>query len=250
MHCKELELHINTFLNTANIKDFCPNGLQVEGKKEIKTVATAVSADLMTLQKAAEKGVDALIVHHGIFWNQDSYPIVGAKYQKLELLIKNGISLFGYHLPLDAHRAVGNNWHAAHSMGWENLEPFGEFNGVLIGVKGFFSPMPIKSFIQKLEAFYEHSAAVALGGKEIVASAALVSGGAYRELAKAALLPVDCFITGNFDEPAWGVAYEERINFIALGHSATERIGPKALADYLKKELDLEAFFLDSANPF
>jgi len=247
---RDLEEYLNTYLNVSLIKDNCPNGLQVEGKSELKKIATAVSANLMTLQKCAQEGFDALIVHHGLFWDKDFYPLIGTKRAKIELLLKHGISLFAYHLPLDAHKEVGNNWVAARKLGWEKLTPFGEYNGTLIGVKGTFTPQPIEEFVSDLEAYYEHPATVALGGKRSIASGALVSGGAYKELAAAARAGADCFITGNFDEPAWGVAHEEKIHFLALGHAATEKVGPKALADHIQKELDLHALFLDVPNPF
>jgi dinuclear metal center YbgI/SA1388 family protein len=246
----DLEKHLNAYLNVTIIKDVCPNGLQVEGKKEIKKIATAVSANLASIQKAVDEQVDGLIVHHGLFWNNDPYPIVGTKKKKLELLLREGISLFAYHLPLDAHREVGNNWQAARELGWEELESFGEYYGTLIGVKGTFAPQPIETFVAELEAYYEHTATVALGGKRSVASGALISGGAYKELPKVAQAGVDCFITGNFDEPAWSMAHEEGVHFLALGHSATEKIGPKALAGYIQKELKIPSIFLDIPNPF
>ncbi|HEY4832872.1 MAG TPA: Nif3-like dinuclear metal center hexameric protein, partial [Waddliaceae bacterium] len=213
-------------------------------------IATAVSANLMTLQKAVEQGADALIVHHGLFWGNDPYPIIGTKRTKIALLLKHEISLFAYHLPLDAHREVGNNWQAARDLGWENLEPFGEYNGTMIGVKGRFAPQSIESFVANVEAYYEHSATVALGGKREIASVALVSGGAYKELILAAKAGVDCFVTGNFDEPAWGVAYEEKLHFLALGHCATEKVGPKTLAKHIQKQFGITTFFLDVPNPF
>jgi dinuclear metal center YbgI/SA1388 family protein len=250
MHRSALEAYLNTYLNVSSITDYCPNGLQVEGKSEINKIGTAVSANFMTVQKAAELKLDALIVHHGLFWKDDPYPIIGTQRLKLELLLKEGISLFAYHLPLDAHREIGNNWQAARDLGWEELEPFGEFAGATIGVKGRFAPEPIERFVTKAERYYEHPATVALGGKKSVSSAALISGGAYKLLALAAKEGVDCFVTGNFDEPAWGVAYEEKLHFLALGHSATEKIGPKALENHLKGQFGLETLFVDIPNPF
>lgn len=245
-----LELHLCNYLKVPLIKDHCPNGLQVEGKKEITKMATAVSANLMTLQKAAELGVDALIVHHGLFWNRDSYPLVGSKKIKIELLLKNQMNLFAYHLPLDAHQEVGNNWQAARDLGWTDLALFGEYNGTLIGVKGTFAPQPIEKFVEMVEVYYGHPATSALGGKRTISSAALISGGAYKELCLAAQEGIECYITGNFDEPAWAIAHEEHIHFLALGHSATERVGPRALAAYLHKEFGIPCTFIDVPNPF
>lgn len=247
---EDLEEYLNTYLHVPLIEDYCPNGIQVEGRGEIKKIGTAVSANLRTLEKAAEEGVQALIVHHGLFWNRDPYPIVGTKRAKIELLLKEGISLFAYHLPLDAHQEVGNNWQAARALGWENLEPFGPYNGTIIGVKGTFRSRPIKTFVEEVEAYYAHPATLALGGKERVSSAALISGGAYKELVAAARAGVECYITGNFDEPAWGIAFEEKINFLALGHTATEKIGPKALAQHIQEKFSVPCSFIEEENPF
>jgi putative NIF3 family GTP cyclohydrolase 1 type 2 len=189
-------------------------------------------------------------VHHGLFWNKDSYPIMGAKKKKIELLFQKQMSLLAYHLPLDLHQEVGNNWQAARDLGWEELEPFGIYNGIAIGVRGKFKDRSIDEFVTDVEAYYSHSATVALGGRKRVSSGALISGGAYKELSQAAKMGADCFITGNFDEPAWGIAFEENIHFLALGHTATEEVGPKALAKHLQREFNIPCQFIKTPNPF
>lgn len=247
---QELCSYLNQLLSIHDFADYCPNGLQVEGKGKIKKIATAVSVSLETIQQAIHENVDALIVHHGLFWKGDDYPIVGLKKEKIELLLRNGISLLGYHLPLDAHELYGNNWKAANDLGWEDLHPCGFMNGVAIGVMGRFPEMSREMFQSQLEEYYQHKAHVALGGKETVASAYLISGGAYKSLKDAANSDVDCFITGNFDEPAWREAFENKINFFACGHSATERVGPMAIGKHLSNTFDVEHVFLDVYNPF
>lgn len=242
--------YLARLLPSDKIVDGCPNGLQVEGKTSIKRAATAVSASLATIEAAVERGVDTLIVHHGLFWQRDSYVIEGTKRKKIKLLIDHGISLFAYHLPLDLHQEIGNNWLAAKELGWIDLQPFGYINGVPIGVKGKMPAVSRQEFQAKLERYYDHSASCALGGKEHITSAALISGGAYKSMSDAVQAGVDCFITGNFDEPVWNQAFEEKINFFALGHSATERVGPKALSQRIKKDLGLSCEFIDIPNPF
>lgn len=244
MKLKELEEHLEAELQGALFVDYCPNGLQVEGKEEVRKVATAVSASLSTIEKAVEAGCDALVVHHGLFWNGDSPLVRGTKRKKLKLLLEKGISLFAYHLPLDAHPTLGNNWKAALDWGWQELQPFGK-----IGVKGVFAPMKIAEFVEMLERYYGQKGVVALGGKEVVRSGALISGGAYKEVWGASKAGVDLFITGNYDEPAWWGAHEEGIHFLALGHTATEKVGVKALAAHLI-EKGLDAFFIEDHNPF
>lgn len=247
---QEFSDYLKQLLPTEKIADFCPNGLQVEGNHQIVSAATAVSASLATIEAAIERGVHALIVHHGLFWQRDSYVIEGIKQQKLKRLLENEISLFAYHLPLDLHQEIGNNWLAAKELGWESLQPFGVMNGIPIGVKGSFPAISREKFRLRLEHYYAHPAVCALGGKEMLTSAALISGGAHKSLPDAAQAGIDCFITGSHDEPAWHQAFEEKINFFALGHSATEIIGPKALGKRLAKDLGIPCEFIDCPNPF
>ncbi|MCH9609853.1 MAG: GTP cyclohydrolase 1 type 2 [Chlamydiales bacterium] len=247
---EELTRFLETYLDPSAISDYCPNGLQVEGKKVVERAATAVSANLETIEEAICQNIDALIVHHGLFWKGDAQRVEGTMKKKLKLLLDNEISLFGYHLPLDAHKEVGNNWCAAAEMGWSELCPFGARGESAIGVKGTFPELEIDAFIAKVEAYYNHVATVSKGGCKRVRSAALISGGAWRDLKTAAKAGVDCFITGNFDEPAWSIAKEEKIHFLALGHSATERIGPKALGKFLEEHFKIPCPFIDIENPF
>ncbi len=242
--------YLEAFLEPHLFVDACPNGLQVEGKQKITKVAFSVSASLAAIQKAQSLNVDALLVHHGIFWKGDSVPIIGTKRKKIAALLSAQISLFAYHLPLDAHRIVGNNWRAAIDLKWRDLKQFGLIDKMYIGVKGRFDPQPIDLFIKTLEEYYQHPVTAAYGGKSVVESAAILSGSGYRYLSEAAKEGVDCFITGNFDEPAWHVAHEEELHFCALGHSASERIGIIALKEHLENHFGIECLFIDLPNPF
>ncbi len=247
---QEICRHLDELLKIGEFKDYCPNGLQIEGCHRVSKIGTAVSANLETIEAAVSSEVDCLIVHHGIFWEKDSPRIAGAKKKKIELLLRNGISLLAYHLPLDAHGELGNNWLAAKELGWKSLKPFGMIGDVFIGVQGVVDNTSREEFQKALEAYYGHPAHTALGGPETVRRAALVSGGAYRSMLEAAKEQIDVFITGNFDEPAWAWAFEEKINFMALGHNATEKIGPRALAGHLAEKFSLPAEFIDIFNPF
>lgn len=247
---QEICHYLNELLSAADMTDYAPNGLQVEGRGEVRTVATAVTASLHTIEQAVQEGVDLLLVHHGLFWNKDSYVIHGVKRRKLQLLLDNQISLLAYHLPLDAHAVYGNNWRAATDMGWQDLQPFCPINGVPIGVRGTVSQLTPDALKRKLEAYYQHPAHVALGGKPIIESVALISGGAHRYIADAIGSGIDAFITGSFDEPVWHQAFEEKIHFYALGHAATETVGPRALGVQLTERYGLPCKFLDEPNPF
>lgn len=250
MKLQEFCSYLDELFFREKLTDHCPNGLQVEGKGEVKTVVTAVSASLETIEAAAAAGADALIVHHGIFWNKDPYIIRGVKKKKIALLLEHGISLFAYHLPLDSHPGIGNNWRAAYEMGWSDLQPFCNINGIFIGVRGTIPPVAPEKFRDELEKYYRHPAACALAGPEIIKNVALVSGGAYKYLGDAKEAGADAFITGSFDEPVWHQAREEGIHFFAMGHSATERVGPQALANYLTEGLSISCTFIDTENPF
>ena len=247
---KQLSAYLDDLLQVQAFTDYCKNGIQVEGCDEIRRLATGVSASLETIEEAVGKGAEALLVHHGLFWNADPHAITGIKRKKLALLLQNNVSVYAYHLPLDAHQLYGNNWKAAQEMGWQELSPFCPINGIAIGVKGMIPKQSRKQFQSVLENYYQHPAHCAPGGKETVETAALVSGGAYKSLNLAVNEGVDCFITGSFDEPVWHQAFEEKINFFALGHSATERIGPRALGEHLQTRFGIEVFFVDPPNPF
>lgn len=247
---QELCLYLNELLQIQGLTDYCKNGLQVEGSAKISKIATAVSANLETIERAVELNAQSLIVHHGLFWNGEAPEITGVKKKKLVSLLKNDISLIAYHLPLDAHTEFGNNWKAAKDMGWADLKPFGKLNGIPIGVMGKVGAETKQSFQEKLEKYYGQKAHVALFGNEKIKTASLISGGAYKSIHDAIKENVDCFITGNFDEPVWNVAQEEKMNFYALGHTATERIGPKALGEHLQAKFGIEVLFIDTKNPF
>jgi putative NIF3 family GTP cyclohydrolase 1 type 2 len=160
------------------------------------------------------------------------------------------MSLLAYHLPLDAHPVVGNNWKAARDLGLGDLEPFSPIGKTSLGVKGKLAQMSVDAFQKKLEAYYGHQAHSALGGKKEVRCAAIISGGAHRYLEQAADAGLDCFITGSFDEPVWDIAHERKINFFALGHYSTERVGVLALMDEVQKQFKISCEFIDLFNPF
>lgn len=238
---------LNTFLGGQHIADQGPNGLQICNTGTIKKIATAVSTDLATIEQAVAHNVDMLITHHAL---RDVYPIVDpVAYKKIALLMQHNIALLRYHLPLDAHKTVGNNWYAARELGWQDLQPFGHYNNVPIGVRGIIAPTPFATFVQQLETYYGNKATV-VQIKDTITSVALISGAGYKFIDQAAQAGADCFVTGSFDEPAWYNAHAYNISFCALGHAATEKVGPRALADYISQTYGIETLFIDTANPF
>ncbi|MDB6081965.1 MAG: hypothetical protein JWO53_1237 [Chlamydiia bacterium] len=247
---KTISHYLKELLRPEDYQDVSLNGLQVEGRFHIATIATAVSASLQVIYEATKMRADLLIVHHGLFLKGCDLVVKDTMKEKLKFLLTHDTSLIGYHLPLDAHQEFGNNWPVAKALGWSNLEPFGIYHGMPIGVKATFPLMPRENLQKTLEDFYGHPGHVALGGKEIVGSCALVSGGAHKLIFNAADENVDCYITGSFDEPIWHAAYEKKINFMAFGHAATEKIGVQRLGEHLQQKFHLAHTFIDEPNPF
>jgi dinuclear metal center YbgI/SA1388 family protein len=251
MKNSELDCYLKELLNVENIPDDSLNGLQVEGREEIKKVAFTVSACEEAFQKSADAGADALIVHHGLFWkNKGIEPIRGVLLDRIRTLVTNGLNLFAYHLPLDAHPQLGNNAKAAQDLGLGNTEPFCEYHGVLIGYTGaFLEPLPLQEAVSKLEAYYSHEALVLPFGKKEITTVGIVSGGAPFEVRQAAEKGIDLFVTGEAAEPVFYLAKELNINMVSLGHYATERIGVLALEEHIGQVLGLDTHFIELGNP-
>ncbi|MEW5765844.1 MAG: Nif3-like dinuclear metal center hexameric protein [Acidobacteriota bacterium] len=246
----ELVAHLDSFLEVGRFQDDALNGLQVEGKAEVRRVAVAVSACREAFGKAAAVGADALIVHHGLLWKGD-WPraVRGVHRERLRLLLDSNLSLLAYHLPLDAHPQVGNNARAAIDLGLQDLKPFAVYHGTPIGTRGRFpSPRPRSEFLEQLEAYYGHPAFVEAAGPEIVSTVGICSGGAAREASEAVTLGLDAYVTGEPGEPEVFLCREAAVTFAALGHHATEKVGVRALGDYLREALGLEVVFLDMYN--
>lgn len=244
----ELAKHLNTKLDISNF-DESINGIQIANSGPTDTIATAVSCSLQAVQRAVEMKSQALIVHHGIFWKGDDHQITDIKYQKIKLLIENDIALLCYHIPLDAHQELGNNWKAAKDLGMQDLQSWFNYNGSLIGVIGSTDQISFDDLTQKVETYYNNKAN-AVKTKDQIKFIGILSGGAYKFMKEAVKAPVDCFITGTVDEPVWDMAHEKQISFLGMGHYATEKVGVKALGEYLQKEFQVSSNFIYTGNPF
>lgn len=242
--------YIDDLLLPKNFSDGCVNGIQVQGKKHVAHIATSVTASEAVIRKAASLNADCLLVHHGLFLKGKDVIVAGSLKPKLAFLLAGDMSLLGYHLPLDAHHELGNNWPAAKALGISELEPFGTHQGMMIGVKGVMKPTPREEFKKKLEKFYGRKADSALGGKKIIRTCGIISGGAHKWIHEAIQDELDCFVTGTSDEPIWHAAFEDKINFFALGHSATERLGVQLLGGHLAEQFDLIHTNIIDNNPF
>ncbi|HEY0756311.1 MAG TPA: Nif3-like dinuclear metal center hexameric protein [Ktedonobacteraceae bacterium] len=246
----EIVQYLDDYLQIANFRDYCPNGMQVIGRPEVERVALGVSANLECFRLAAEQRADMLITHHGLFWENTS-PVVGARLKgRLKMLFEHDITLLGYHLPLDAHPAVGNNSLWLKELGFE-LEgiTLGVARGKAIGAIGSAPKrQTMRDLIAKVTQIAGAVPQVYAYGPQTVRRLGVVTGGGYHNLLDAIALGCDTFITGETGEPTEGIAREEGVNFIGAGHYNSEKPGVQALGELLRAKFGVTTFFCDVPN--
>ncbi len=242
--------YLDDYLDTSRFKDYCPVGLQVMGKKDVKKIVTGVSACLELFERAVEEEADAIIVHHGMFFDSDPKVVKGGLKKRLKILLENDISLLGYHLVLDAHDEVGNNAILLQKLGFTQSEPFGGYGGKSIGKMGSFeTPVPADDFFETVKNEINSSARIYGFGPEKIGQVAIVSGGAPGLVREAIEKKADLYLTGEDTEWIYHLCKEENIHYVAAGHHATERFGIETLGRHLAKEFDVTAKFIDINNP-
>lgn len=251
IHRNDLEIHLNALLKPEQIKDFCPNGLQIQGSDEIHKIVTGVTATQALIEQAIHEKADALVVHHGFFWKNESYVIRGMKHNRIKALIENNISLFAYHLPLDIHPELGNNAQLAKLFEINNVQPLETGNPLSVAVRGEFSHHisgdELNTRItQQLSRDCLH---ISPPSNKKIKTVAWCSGGGQNYIELAAEQGIDAFISGEVSEQTTHVAREMDIHFYAAGHHATERYGAKALAKHLEDTLSITSLFIDIDNP-
>lgn len=243
--------HLDTLLTPGSFSDFGPNGLQVPGPEEVGTVVTGVSASAELFERAAERGADLVIVHHGLFWDRQPLALTAAAKRRLQLLFDNDMALAAYHLPLDGHPEVGNNALIAQGLGCVERTAFGLHKGVPIGVRGRFDGDGIAAdeLVARVRRLTEREPLAFLHGPDPVRSIGIVSGGGADYLADAASAGLDAFLTGEPAERVMTQAAEEGVHFVAAGHYATETFGVRRLGDLLAERFGIEHIFVDIPNP-
>jgi dinuclear metal center YbgI/SA1388 family protein len=253
MKTTELDNFLKTFLKPELFDDYCPNGLQIEGKDSLKKVLFAVSATRESAEYAASIKACALVVHHGLFWKfHGTKPLTGAFYKRVSPLIKNDINLFGYHLPLDAHIEVGNATSIARLLEMQELTPFGNHKGACTGVMGtLVQTQSGKELKNILESKLGHAVLYSnpLESKPIK-KIGIITGGANSEWREAHKLGLDAYITGEMSEHDYHESREAGIHMFAGGHHATEKFGIQALMKKVQETFpELQCEFMDSENP-
>ncbi|MEM9399694.1 MAG: Nif3-like dinuclear metal center hexameric protein [Verrucomicrobiota bacterium] len=232
-------------LRHSEINDWprAKNGLQVTNNGKVTRIAASVDSHLGVIEQAAEQGIDLLLVHHGLFWNELT-PIKETSYTKLKLLFDHNIALFSSHLPLDLHPQLGNNACIAKLLGLKYKKPFGEAKGELAGFHGIMDTTR-DDLLGNLTKIFGKKPNLLPGGKDTVQRVGIVSGGAADNLFEASALDLDAFITGEGAHWTYGAAMEAGLNVYYGGHYLTETFGVKALADHLSKKYNIPWEFID-----
>jgi len=246
----QLHEYLNQYLNSVNFQDYAPNGLQVCGKGNIKTIVTGVTACQPLLDAAVKVKADAVLVHHGYFWKGESPVISGMKYHRLKTLLTHDINLFAYHLPLDAHPVVGNNAQLAKHMDWAIAGEFDTGSAPSIGLVGApKKPCSAQVLAKQLQQILKREPLVVSPHNKPIKTLAWCTGAAQDFIEAAACAGVDAYITGEASERTFHAAQELGIHFFAAGHHATERYGVQALGKQLAELFDVSVKFIDIDNP-
>ncbi|WP_422135053.1 MULTISPECIES: Nif3-like dinuclear metal center hexameric protein [unclassified Endozoicomonas] len=247
---KQLVKILEDELQPGLFKDYCPNGLQVEGSEQIKRLVTGVTACQALIDKAVELRADAILVHHGYFWKGEDSAIVGMKKRRIETLLKHNISLIGYHLPLDGHQELGNNAQLARLLGWKTEGGMEPGKARSVGSWGRpETPVSLDVLGRQIEEKLGRKPLLIAGGDHEIKTLAWCTGAAQRMIDLALDLKVDAFVSGEISESTVHFARENGIHYISAGHHATERYGVRALGEWLEEQQGVEHTFVDIDSP-
>lgn len=247
MQLTELQTHLDALLDVSRLRDYCPNGLQVEGRPTVARVLCGVTASQALLDRAVAGGFDAVLVHHGYFWRGEDGRVTGIRRRRLATLLTHDISLFAYHLPLDAHPELGNNAQLGKLMGWTPEARFADQDLGWLGCSGL--PESAGQIALSIAARLGREPLLVGDGARTVHRIAWCTGGAQGYFEQAILAGADLYVSGEISEQTVHLARESGVPYIAAGHHATERYGAMAMARYLGETLGLDAEFVDLDNP-
>ena len=243
--------YCNDLMRINEFKDYCPNGLQVEGRSEINKVICGVTACQALIDSAIDKKADAILVHHGYFWKNEDPVITGIKRKRIQSLLENGISLLAYHLPLDAHRQLGNNATLAQKLSLqidEEMQPAGEQD--LLWSGQLSEQMSACEMVSHIETQLGRTPLhLPDAENKAIQKIAWCTGGAQHYIEEAAEMGMDAYISGEVSEQTFHLARELNIHYFAAGHHATESYGVQALASHLSDQFAIQTEFVDIANP-
>ena len=242
-----LNNYLNTLLQPERFSDYCPNGLQVEGKPEIYKIVTGVTASMALLEAAVQANADAVLVHHGYFWRGEAQTITGIKKRRIQFLLQHDINLFAYHLPLDMHAELGNNIMLAKQLGLRVSGWAGEKN--MLAIVELNTPQTLQSLSLMINSKLNRPPQVIGNLQKPIQRIALCTGAAQGYIEQAVEAGADVYISGEISEQTVHVATESGMPYISAGHHATERYGIQALGEHLAQKFDLQHEFIDIDNP-
>lgn len=245
MELYELVSYMDDYLRVNEISDVSINGLQIEGKKEVKKVCLGVDSSLEIFKEASKRKADLILVHHGLIWG-GLKSIRGLVKERISYLLENGISLYAAHLPLDMHPEVGNNIGLIKILNLSDPEPFGAYHGVKIGFKGKYEKMKsVKEISKTLERALPAKVESFNFGPDKIKSVGIVSGGGGSAFEDCIKEEIDLFITGEPSHTIYHIAKEAGINLIFAGHYATEKLGVMALGKNIEEKYKIKTEFID-----
>lgn len=247
---RQLLDELNSLLQPAEFQDYCPNGLQVEGRPEVGRLVTGVTASRELLEAAIDAGADAVLVHHGYFWRGEDPTVTGIKKERLRLLLEHDISLIAYHLPLDAHPTLGNNASLAALLGFEIEDQLDRRHRSRVGLRGRLAePLSGEALAAHLSRLLGRQALHIPGRADPIRSIGWCTGAAQNSIELAQRHGLDAYLSGEISEQTVHFARESGIHYFAAGHHATERYGVQAVGRHLADKLGLEHLFIDIDNP-
>lgn len=247
MQREELGAYLDILLESARFRDYCPNGLQVEGRAEVRCIVCGVTASQALIDAAIARDADALLVHHGWFWKGEDGRVTGIRKARLQSLLAHDINLFAYHLPLDAHGQLGNNAQLAERLGWQITGRFAEQEIGFVGVPS--APTFAGDVARHVEVELGRTPLLVGDESRRIAKIAWCSGGAQGYFEQAILAGADLFVSGEISEQTVHLACESGVPYLAAGHHATERYGVQALGEHLIASCGLDCQFVEIDNP-
>lgn len=247
MQREELKRYLDGLMEVSRFRDYCPNGLQVEGRSDVRRIVSGVTASLDLIQAAVAEDADAILVHHGFFWKGDDLCLTGTRRARIALLLARELSLFAYHLPLDAHARFGNNVQLGKRLG---LIETGRFADQEIGLYGTLeAPLLLGEFARRVKLRLGREPLVIGDCAREIRRIAWCTGAAQGFFETAIQLGPDAYLSGEISEQQVHLARESGVAFIAAGHHATEKYGVQALGEHLAARFDLQHHFIDVPNP-
>ncbi len=246
----EVDAELTRLLQPERFKDYCPNGLQIEGAESVRKLVSGVTASQAFIDAAIERNADTLLVHHGYFWRGEEQTIVGMKKKRVQTLLANDLSLFAFHLPLDAHPELGNNAQLGKLLNLNITDCIGRAGDLALVMIGELNePLGYAQFADLLALKLNRPATGVQAGAKQIRKVAWCTGAAQNYFDIAVNAGVDAFVTGEISEPSAHIARETGVHFFAAGHHATERYGVQAVGNYLSSKFAIDHEFIDIDNP-